>query len=213
MPINRQNQLLEAVDADGYTRLHLAILYRNWQLLYWLIADGANLDAVNYHDLNALTLSLMQRDYHAMSLLIENGALLEAENSHGETALHTAVINQDLIGMNLLLNYHADVRARDENGNTALHIAATIPGEFSFMAARFLVSHHADISALNMQQQSPLDLARFHANENLIELLIYNSHHEVQWLPNNSCSVVVPHLEDPQENTFSYFLEDFKKHF
>ncbi len=78
------------------------------------------------------------------------------------------------------------------------------------MAARSLIAHQADISALNMQQQSPLDLARFHANRNLVELLIYNSHHEVQSLPNSS--VVVPHLEDPQDTQFSYFLEDFTKH-
>jgi ankyrin repeat protein len=147
-----------------------------------------------------------------MSLLIDNNVNLEAENDSGQTALHIAVELQDLIAMNLLLRNDANVRARDINGNTALHLAATIPNDFSFMAARSLITSGAEVNVLNLNDQRALDLANLHGNSNTAELLLY--HNGLQSIPETSNAT--PHhdftsyFDTPVEQAFS-FLGDIKE--
>ena len=109
------------------TSLHLAAEKGNVEEIKALIANGADINAIDERGNTSLHLAALKGHAVIAKMLISSGADVNAKrNSLGDTPLHLAVMlspNLDLI--NTLIAAGADVNAKDNKGYTPLHTAAT----------------------------------------------------------------------------------------
>ncbi|XP_072165294.1 uncharacterized protein [Diadema setosum] len=101
--------------------------------------------------------------------LSQHGSRLDvnATNHSGVSLLQQAVLNRNLDTVKILLCATADVTTRDINGNTALHSAASCGFR---QAASLLVIFGADMFALNLEGDMPVDLAKDNATVDMLTL-------------------------------------------
>ncbi len=153
-----------------------------------LIAEGAEIDAVDLSGVNALLRALWRGNEHAAELLLTRGASadLPAEpnepSEHSELLLayhplhHAAMGGYERVA-ELLIAGGADVNVRSiwDDNETALHMAIS-HGKSDM--ARLLIANGADISALSdgMHSGTPLHHAvLFGSKKHMAELLISKS--------------------------------------
>ncbi|MBR9983373.1 MAG: ankyrin repeat domain-containing protein [Wolbachia endosymbiont of Homalodisca vitripennis] len=92
---------------------------------------------------------------------------------HGIKPIHFTTDKCDLKILQLLLNEGADINATNtEYFNTSLHIAA-INGKLEI--AQFLIDSGANINATNYKGFTPLYLASFHCQSDMVKLLFCNN--------------------------------------
>ena len=105
--------------------------------------------------------------------LIKNGANVDAQNKYGGTALHTAAWNGHLEVVQELVRRHPDlVHTRDKRNMTPLHSASCGHTVIHVEMAKELLRHGADVTAVNVDNQTPLDIARMrNAGTGLVRIL------------------------------------------
>jgi len=136
------------------------------EMLKVLIANGANVDAVDKHrGWSALFWAVAQFNTEAVKLLVDGDADVNLRDQNGYSPLHFAQTPQIV---RLLLDAGADVNARANDGNTPLHMAPPVD------AQRLLISHGADVNAKNDAGETPLDVAVREGYEEMVELLKNN---------------------------------------
>lgn len=81
---------LEAVDSDGYTALHWAVLNDANDAVKLLISNGSKVNAINYEGETALHLAVMNGNSEVVELLLDNNADQTIEDWFGSTALDLA---------------------------------------------------------------------------------------------------------------------------
>ena len=109
------------------TPLHFASCMGHFEIVEFLLNNGANVDAEMFNGETPLLIAAWYaRDgkYETMKALLEHGANVNHKDKHGRTALHNAAMYSGKEVINLLISYGADVNAIDEFGRTPL-IAAT----------------------------------------------------------------------------------------
>lgn len=122
--------LVNAVNLDGRTPLHVTAAAKNTTLLLRLLNAGANINAHDNDGMTALHEAARTHNLLLARLLIKRGADVGKEGKPGTaTPLHLAiragVTSSSMV--DLLIDNHADVNARDKNGCTPL-MAATLCG-------------------------------------------------------------------------------------
>lgn len=134
------------------------------QLLPFMVAHGADINAVNKKGETVLIRSILFHCY-AVAELIGYGADVHVRTRDGWTALHEATMRyhgkEDAETITLLLNAGAYCNVADKRGYTPLHIAAAF---CEVGAARLLLEGGADIHASSKKGETPLALAEKHEN-------------------------------------------------
>jgi ankyrin repeat protein len=117
--------LIRARTADGFTALHLACFFRSPSVVAWLIAHGADADAVadNPSLLRPLHSAAAGRDLACVEALLAAGAEVDARQNRGFVALHAAALHGDLPIVEALLRAGADASLRAEDGKDAAAFA------------------------------------------------------------------------------------------
>ena len=94
-------------------------------------------------------------------MLLSSGASSCASNNDGKTPLHCAAgrWTECVELCDILLTHDADIHAADKDANQPLHIACK---ESNIKIAKVLISHGADVVAINGQNLSPFQLASQH---------------------------------------------------
>jgi ankyrin repeat protein len=111
---------------DGWTPLHLAAFFGASNAAEWLIAAGADLEAVSRNSIRNTPLHAATAGGHAdiALLLIDRGADVTARDSGGHTPLHIAAENGLADVVRSLLAHGADPYAVDAEDRTPLARAA-----------------------------------------------------------------------------------------
>jgi ankyrin repeat protein len=129
-----------AVDSEGNTPLHGAVLSAEPTVAAMLLDAGAPVDAVNAAGDTPLAIACRAANWALVRFLLEHGA--KASPVGGEPALVAAagIADDDAEGVKVLLRYKAAVNATDAHGRSALMAAAAEGHE---QIARALLQAHA----------------------------------------------------------------------
>lgn len=128
------NPILDQVDNDGNTALHLAlnreraesnyINYTPLDKIKYLIQQKVTVNAQNNEGKTALHYAASSNYDQAVNLLLEKGACIDTPTKIGWTALHYACLENREKIVDTLLKNGANVNAQAITGLTPLHLAA-----------------------------------------------------------------------------------------
>ena len=158
--------LVGAKDFEGYTPLHLAVYYNRKEVVKYLLAGGANVNAKCRFGFTPLHMAAEGASKEITELLLARGADVNASENHGIKPLHFAVnpgIGDEFVPagymdtVRLLLDKGADVNAKDNFGRTPLHwLAYGHPSRTNRAMAELLLEKGADVNAQDIQGRTPL---------------------------------------------------------
>ena len=116
---------INSYSADGFTPLALAAFFGQREAAQWLLANGADVNAVakNPTGYTALTGAVARGDAEIVRLLLSHGANAAHRYGAGYSALHEAAAGGKLEIAKLLLDHGADSSARTDDGQTPLSMA------------------------------------------------------------------------------------------
>lgn len=174
---------LDAVDADGYSALHIAIIHDQTEIALGLIDKGANVtlataDRLSVRDLTPLHLAASQHNEKVIRRLLDAKVPINAVDSQGRQPLHRALVGGNRgnnaadksarVVLPHLVAAGADVSAVDREGMTALHHAA-VRGMVE--SAQLLVRSGADPTTKTKKDKTAIQLARDFSHPELADWL------------------------------------------
>jgi ankyrin repeat protein len=111
---------------DGFTALQLAAYFGNYDVVLYLLQNGADANAAasNNNRVQALHSAVSSGHADIVKLLLTWGADVNARQQSGYTALHAAAQNGDEEIVSLLLNNGADVSISTAGGQSAADLAS-----------------------------------------------------------------------------------------
>jgi ankyrin repeat protein len=112
--------LLDRVDVQGNTVLHMAAMFGAKDCVKFLHALGVQLEAVDMQGRTPLMLACAAGHVSTVSTLVDKGASLSARDNLGRTAQHYAAQSGSVAVMKLAVH---DPNVRDNAGTTVLHVA------------------------------------------------------------------------------------------
>ena len=120
----RTPELIDALDEDGQTPLHLAVRSKNLAVVE-VLKKLTDLKALDEHGQTPLHGAVRSNNPDVVEALIEAGADPNALDEDGQTPLHLAAPRNNLAVvkpvLEALMAASADPNARDEDGRTPLH--------------------------------------------------------------------------------------------
>ncbi len=151
---------LDSADYDGRTALHLAAAEGQLAAVGFLIARGADVNALDRWGGSPLQDAVRNRHDAVAALLKENGARLRSGDM--VAALCYAAGQGNLEDLSRLLHNGADPNGADYDRRTALHLAAA---EGHQAAVDLLLAHGADPSATDRWGATPAQDAVRHGHQ------------------------------------------------
>lgn len=142
-----------AVDRDGTTPLHKAVLAGDLADVKRLLADGADVRARTRYGVAPIAMAVTRGNSAIVSALLNAGADPNTAMGAGETALMTAARVGDVTSVQLLLDRGADINARERvYGETAMMFAAI---ENHAGVIDVLADHKGDVNARSTVLEGP----------------------------------------------------------
>ena len=114
---------LNAVDANKYTPLHWASMRAHWDIVRYLIENGADLNVVGGDGGTQINWAVHHDNLDIIQLMVEKGARLNIQNRWGMTELHTAVWRGCIQVAEFLLEKGSDPNIKTNEGWTVMHMA------------------------------------------------------------------------------------------
>lgn len=135
-----------------------------------LIAEGANLDEVDFSSGSPLHIASVKGEFDIVELLLDSGADANSEEfSKSETPLHWASLGGSAGIIKQLVLAGADIDARNDYQNTPLHIAVD---SSHAQAAQQLIELGASTTANNQAGNTAMHIAGINQLFDIVELLI-----------------------------------------
>ncbi|XP_058490822.1 ankyrin repeat and protein kinase domain-containing protein 1 isoform X1 [Solea solea] len=159
-------------DSRGFTALHLAALKGYTGICRQLLSNGADPVSRTLQGWTPMHLAAL-RGHEATVVQLENqGGCVNTRGEKGWTPLHLACYHSKPEVAAKLLAANADPNVtEDSEGWTPLHVACT---SVSFTCVLHLITHHADVNAVNANKATPLHLAAQHACVPIVKALLLN---------------------------------------
>jgi cytohesin len=169
--------LVSVKDKMGNTPLHLAASNDHAEVMEFLLASGADVNARNGNGGNSPMDFALGCINHkdTLALLIAHGANVNARADNGITALHEVAMRGVMEDAVLLIAHGADADARDMKGNTPLHWALLM-GHTN--VAELLIAKMTDVNIRDNFGHTPMFLAKIRSNSKIEELLHQKGGHE-----------------------------------
>ncbi|MCE5200578.1 MAG: ankyrin repeat domain-containing protein [Armatimonadota bacterium] len=172
----KDGQDVNAIDEDGRTALHFAVLHDHYGTTKLLLDNGANVN-VKEHSRDGgfsgwgwypLHLALRNENKDIIRLLIDHGADVNAVRTDGWTPICTAAYHGQPDMIELLISKGADV---NYDNSEPLRIAIS---QGKYEAAKVMVNHKAVINSQKKDGQTALHLAAGRGDLLEVKLLIDN---------------------------------------
>jgi ankyrin repeat protein len=165
---------VNAIDEHGTTALHLASANGCVDIVSYLIAVGANVNAGTKEDrFTPLHFAAYYGQQETAKMLLENGAMVDAGAATGITPLHLICEVGAPEFVEMLLEAGADPDLVSEQGFSALYLTLRME---NVPTVELLLDHRADVNArFNTSQphpNSPLALAAWMGNQEMVKLLL-----------------------------------------
>ena len=117
---------VEVQDSYGRTPLINAAFYGNLDLLRWLIAEGADVDAQDKKGYAALHFSVQENKPDCVKLLLDNKANPNIQDKYGNTPAAVAVVNwkagENFNNLKALVDAGADLTLKNKAGKSVYEI-------------------------------------------------------------------------------------------
>uniref|UniRef100_A0A8V0Z9V3 Palmitoyltransferase n=1 Tax=Gallus gallus TaxID=9031 RepID=A0A8V0Z9V3_CHICK len=120
------------IDGEGFSSIHLAVLFQHVPIVAYLISKGQNIDTADFNGLTPLMLSAQKvvGPEPTRFLLKFNPSLNAVDNVQKNTALHWAVTSGNVSAVELLLEAGANMDIKNVKGETALDLAIQTQNRF-----------------------------------------------------------------------------------
>ena len=162
---------INAEDYNGFTVLHTAVGLDNKEIIEFLLANGANPNAIagkknsySYYCHSPLMTAVERGDVNLIKLLFSKKADPNLTCQNGKNALRIALINGKIEIFEMLVKAGADVKAIDENGENNLMYAVRYG---NVGAVRFMITERIPVNARNKQGATALMIAVSEGDMNL----------------------------------------------
>lgn len=105
---------LDGKNTEGQSLLSLAITHGHFNLVYWLVSRGAEINCIDLFGNTPLMIASCRRDLRTVELLVGTGADPMLQNVDGMTAFDFARKNQDTLVFKALLSDPQSPKAKLE---------------------------------------------------------------------------------------------------
>ena len=147
---------LNAVNLEGYTPLHMAVIRSKPDAVRLLLGSGAKVNSTNKFGITPLHLAAHHGKLNCMQVLLQYRPNVNAQESWGQTPLMLAVSKGHVEVMVALLRYGCDPWITEhKSGYRALHIAA----HRDILALLTLLDDGANPNDCTKDGTTPLDIA------------------------------------------------------
>jgi cytohesin len=168
---------VNAVDARGYSPLHIASKAGHDGVVRELLARGAKIEAKDKAGDSALHLACLHGRLAVVRVLLEaRASLVEDEDENGDSPLHLACVSGDAKVVRLLLESGADEEARCNEGWTPLIVASSMGHK---RAVQVLLSRNADVMAFSLDSRTALHEASLKGHTEVVRVLVSRRHVEL----------------------------------
>jgi len=157
-------------DTDNLTPLMVSANHSKPEMVTFLIAHNANVNARSTSGLTPLMLAMNPNSEHTQAIvtqLLEAGAAVNAQSEGGNTALMEAAHKGMLRQVMTLILAGADVNIQNKFGETALMVASMKDGEPGVVRALLIAK--ADRNIVNIDGKTAVDLANESGDDALIK--------------------------------------------
>ena len=121
---NHGTALLDQTDGEIVTAVNLAASGNDVDVLEWLKAQGADINARGFSDQTPMHSAAQGNAVASMEWLKAQGADINVRASDGQTPMHSAVWGNAVASMEWLNAQGADINARDSSDREPIHLAA-----------------------------------------------------------------------------------------
>ncbi|NXH18475.1 ZDH13 Palmitoyltransferase, partial [Bucco capensis] len=113
------------IDGEGFSSIHLAVLFQHMPIVAYLIAKGQSIDTTDLNGQTPLMLSAQKAigPEPTKFLLKFNPSLSAVDNVQKNTALHWAITSGNISAVDLLLEAGASLDIKNGKGETPLDLA------------------------------------------------------------------------------------------
>ncbi|XP_029894956.1 palmitoyltransferase ZDHHC13 isoform X2 [Aquila chrysaetos chrysaetos] len=113
------------IDGEGFSSIHLAVLFQHMPIIAYLISKGQNVDTTDFNGQTPLMLSAQKAvgPEPTRFLLKFNPSLSAVDNVQKNTALHWAITSGNTSAVDLLLEAGASLDIKNAKGETPLDLA------------------------------------------------------------------------------------------
>jgi hypothetical protein len=163
-------ELLDALDKNGFTPLHWAVIFGKKDMIEHLIGKGADIKGLNkaLRGWTPLQSALFAYNNAVSDLLVAHGALKDVDREKGLTYLYLAASSGNAPLIDKLIEKGFSAASRNKYGDTPLHKAAA---KGHIAAAETLLKNGADINARNLKGEAAIHVAELSEQEKMVAFL------------------------------------------
>ena len=167
--IEKEPDLINKRDDQGWTPLHHASFRGHNEVVKFLITSGAEINALDNFRSTPLHRAALRGHMKITGLLVENSADINKISTFGSTPLAFAVRGNQKEVTEYLISKGADVNLRQGDGDAPLHTAAVFDRK---EIVELLLSNNADVNVRKRYNITPLHFAAAGGHKETIEILI-----------------------------------------